>query len=194
MDMRVFEQGGRCSRQLVARRQRLWQGRWVSHDAEQALDHLLAHVARFVDTLDAARVRREVDILSFKAQVLDLMLSAVQTTAVRVCNRSNEGQPSGLELRACAVATRIAEYKRVSIDVRMHLIELSRDWRCTQCRSDVADKAVLTSKTPLTADLVCRACGTRTPLAPQGTARLLELFGPLESSTWDPASNGFMTR
>jgi hypothetical protein len=118
------------------------------------------------------------------------MFDAIKAGATRL---AGDGSLASLQERARLLADRIATYQRSSVDVRLHLIDLSQGWRCAACGSDVAAAAALVSKASLAAELVCKACRARTPLTPRGAQRLQELFGALASGAWNPALSGFVT-
>ena len=156
----------------------------MERSADDVLSRLLETVSGFVEMLDQAGQRSDVNVQSLKAQCLDLMLEAIKAGATQLTGPHKE--------RARAVADKITAYQRSSVDVRLHLIDLSQGWRCGNCGRDVAAGAAVVSKSPLAAELVCKMCGKRTPLTPRGDGRLQELFGALASPTWNPALNGFV--
>ena len=159
----------------------------MEHTPVDVLGRWWQTVAEMIETLDQAGQRSDIDIASFKAQILDLMLDAIKAGAVGLADA-----PGPLQERAKTLADRIAAYKARTVDVRLHLIALSQDWRCAACGKNVVSAAAVVSQSPLAAELVCRACGARTPLTPSGEARLQELFGPLAAKgRWNPALNGF---
>lgn len=158
---------------------------------ERSVDHVVIRlfetVNGLVEMLEQSGQRSDVNIPSLKAQCLDLMLDAIKAGATQLAG------DEGLHERARKLADRIAAYQRSFVDVRLHLIDLAKDWRCAKCGSDVVSGAAIVSKSPLVAELICRACGTRTALTPRGASRVDELFGALVSPAWNPALNGFVT-
>jgi hypothetical protein len=162
----------------------------VETTADQVLSRLLETVNGLVEMLEQAGQRSDVNIPSLKAQCLDLMFEAIKAGATRL---ASDDSLAPLQEGARRLVDRIAAYQRSSIDVRLHLIDLSQGWRCSSCGSDVAAAAALVSKAPLVGELVCKACRARTPLTARGEQRLQELFGTLASGPWNPMLSGFIT-
>ena len=161
----------------------------MARTADDVLSRWWETVAGMCETLEQAGERSDIDLPSFKSQVLGIMLEAIKSGALQLADEP----ASSLQARARAVADRIAAYQRASVDVRLHLIRLSEDWKCSACGKNVVAAATLTRKTPPAAELVCKACSARTPLTTRGAERLQELFGALPAG-WNPALHGFVTR
>jgi hypothetical protein len=142
-------------------------------------------VAGQLELVKQAALRHGGDVARLKAQCFDLIVDAVGVQARRL---SNDGATRASAER---LLTRLEEARRDLIDVRLHLIELSQDWKCSACGRDVVAAAVVTQRAPLQAQLVCRNCGAKTALTPEGQQKLKKLFGHLASPSWDPAINGF---
>jgi len=142
-----------------------------------------------LELLASTGTRPGVDVNGLKAQCLDLVLEAVGAQAQRLSSSPDASAP--LKERATALAGRLAAQQKQHADVRMHLIELSEDWQCGTCGRDVASGARVTQRSPLSAELVCKSCGAKTPLKAQGQQRLQQRFGALATPAWNPADNGF---
>jgi len=156
--------------------------------AEDALARLFDLAGELIEMLEQAVRRGDVELASLKSQCFDLMFEAIAAGATRL---STDGS-SPLQERSRAIVERLTGYQQAFADVRLHLIDLAEDWRCSVCGRDVAGGITVVNKAPLTAAVVCRACGAKSPLTERGQQRLQELFGPLVSAVWDPAVNGFI--
>jgi hypothetical protein len=157
---------------------------------DEALIRLFDVAGGLADMLDRSRAQADLDRTAFKAQCFDLVTEAIVAAATTLA--ADAGTAPEVRERARAVAARLAAHQRTSVDVRLHLIELTEDWKCPVCGRDVAKAAAITSKSPLEAVVVCRNCGARSPFTPRGQARLQELFGELANASWNPALNGFV--
>ena len=157
---------------------------------DDALIRLFEVASGLADTLDRARAQGDVDRTSLKAQCFDLVTEAIAAAAATVA--ADQAVPPEVRERASAVAARIAAHQHTSVDVRLHLIELTEDWKCPTCGRDVAKAAAVTSRSPLEAVVVCRNCGARSPFGPRGQTRLHELFGALATDGWNPLLSGFV--
>lgn len=142
-----------------------------------------------LELLAQTGTRPGVDVKGLKAQCLDLVLEAVGAQAVRLSTSAEVSAP--LRDRAKALADRLASQSKQRAEVRLHLIELSEGWKCGKCSRDVASGARVTQRSPLSAELVCKNCGAKTPLTAQGQQRLQQRFGALATPAWNPADNGF---
>ena len=100
--------------------------------------------------------------------------------------------PEPLAGTARALKDAIAKFQRDFLDVSLKLIELSSDWRCSQCKRDVVRSISLVQRSPLKAVLKCRNCSARSPLTPQGEQRLRELYGESVAEAWDEGLRGFV--
>lgn len=163
----------------------------MNSNATDAWVRLLDVVSGLVAMLEQARYRTDVDLASLKTQCFDLVLEAIVTNTSLLT--SDTTLSALVQERARTLLDQVATYQRNFVDVRLHLIELAEDWRCAACGRDVPRGAVVVSKSPLVAVLVCKACGAKSPPGSRGEQRLQELFGSLASTTWVPGLNGFLT-
>ena len=148
-----------------------------------ALAGLFDVVSGQLEVMNQAATRPDVDRAKLKAQCFDMVLEAVGAQANRL-----SAQPSAKKL-----LEKLAQHKKTGADVRMQLIALSEDWKCQACGRDVAGGATVTKRAPLEGELVCKNCGAKTPLTPQGQTRLQKLFGASAAAAdWNPATNGFV--
>ncbi len=146
-----------------------------------ALARIVATASTQLDLLADARRRPEIDRAGLAQTALDLLLESI----------AREAAAAGGEL--VGFAERFEADKARGLDVRRHLIALGADWSCRHCKNDVVRAVILTLADDVwKPQLVCRACGRTSPLAPRGIAALKKRFGArLEDPAWDPTENGF---
>lgn len=139
-----------------------------------------------LELINQAAARPNVDVAKLKAQCFDLVADAIAAQAETLA-----GDP-GAQANARRLISSLESHRQALVDVRLHLIELSEDWQCSVCGQDVARAAALSRVSPLEAQLVCKACGAKTALTPEGQRKLQKLFGAVAAgAAWNPAMNGF---
>lgn len=165
----------------------------MADERERALERLAKATLTLVDMRLASRVAYPpVDDTELIRSCLDLMLEAWATESKSL--ERAPGLPEASKKLFGAVRARLEQLKLATVDANVHLIELSQGWRCPKCQSDVAAAAAASvgpgGKPKV--ELVCRACKTRSALAPAGQEAFQRLFGHLVAPTWNPAANGFV--
>jgi hypothetical protein len=105
-----------------------------------------------------------------------------------------EGIDAKLQRAAQSFVDKAAALEQGSLDVHNHLIELSQGWECAACGADVVKEAAVGGVRAETyqVELVCAACGERSPLTGPGHKLFTKLFGSRLTPTWNPRANGFL--
>ncbi len=165
----------------------------VDGETEQALVGLLQVIAGQQQLVRDVEQRGPPPGPALYRSALDLVAAA----AVAAARRAGTDPTATPTLKA-AVATFVREAEaRARADVRVddHLLALARAWECRACHEDVPRGAfvsgVVAGRSGLRVDIVCKACGQRSPAAASGTQHFDRVFGPLVGPDWNPEANGF---
>jgi len=82
-----------------------------------------------------------------------------------------------------------------TLDVNLHLSELSQGWICPECHNAVPERAKIGGirRGPMAVQLKCRCCGTFSPISEAGESDFRRLFHDLIADPrWNPLVNGFV--
>jgi len=145
-----------------------------------ALERIVSATETQLDILEDAARRPNVDLTKLSQQSLELLILAIASAAAT-------------DKRFIRLAERVDRWRSRGADVHHHLIELSADWRCPACKSDVAREAAIDGvKVGLPrVELICANCGKKSRLNAKGQVAFERIFGPLLSPDWNPTLNGF---
>jgi len=103
--------------------------------------------------------------------------------------------PAAQKKRAQEIVEVVTTSLKQSVRVEQHLLAMAAGWTCKHCSEDVPQGAFVTGvqagRAAIRVDIVCKACGQRSPTTGAGVKVFDTHFGPLVSSTWNPEVHGF---
>jgi len=157
-----------------------------------ALNKILAATEQQLDILLDGLARPGLDQTQARRHAFELVLKAMAAEARGLSAESELADPDRQALQG--FLKKAEAFDRGSVDVHSHIIELSEDWACKDCGADVAAEAAVSGVRAETyqVELICQACGERSPLAGKGYKRFQKIFGALIAPTWNPRANGFI--
>lgn len=164
----------------------------MAEEADKALERVVAAAKINVDLLLDATRRPEVSALGVSRMALESLLESI--AAVSRTLKDEVGVAAATRAAIGELLSSYEEYRRRTVDVHEHLPALARGWACGACKKTAAKDAAVSGVRGASAsvELVCRACGAKTPLTREGKQHLKEIFGAAMTPAWNPAANGFL--
>lgn len=164
----------------------------MTEEAEKGLERIVAAAKINVDLLLDATKRPEVSALGVSRMALENLLESI--AAVARMTKEDAGLSAATRIAIGELLASYEEYRRRTIDVHEHLPALARGWACAACKKTSAKDAAASGvrSANATVELVCKACGAKTPLTREGKQHLKEIFGAAMTPAWNPTANGFL--
>ena len=102
-------------------------------------------------------------------------------------------QEDSKDLPYAKLSKKIEYYRLLTKDVRLYMLEMSKDWSCEKCSADVVSEVHISGvrKSSIGLALRCKSCGERTLMTQAGRKIFIKNFGELIATNWNPVANGF---
>ncbi len=161
----------------------------MSQSANDAMEKLLRDLTTQCEMSAQTLATGQGHYLNKLRLSLELSMTAAEQAARKLLE--DPELPEGLRSSAQSLIDAQARYREVGLTVAEHMGALKSGWRCERCEASVPARAKLTHP-PARPSLECRACGTDTPLTPEGQRAFERIFGALIQRGWNPQVAGFV--